>query len=89
MRVPRDGHTSVVQGEFIIHIGGSGDKVTNVTASPIIIIDIINIRVQLNEIWQWKANDGHFDVFKSEFEATPCCWDFYPYAFPIDDTWWS
>jgi len=68
MRVPRDGHTSVVQGEFIIHIGGSGDK--------------------LNEIWQWKANDGHFDVFKSEFEATPCCWDFYPYAFPIDDTWW-
>ena len=27
MRVPRDGHTSVVQGEYIIHIGGSGDKV--------------------------------------------------------------
>ena len=28
MRVPRDGHTSVVQGEYIIHIGGSGDKVS-------------------------------------------------------------
>ena len=31
MRVPRDGHTSVVQGEYIIHIGGNGDKVR---ASP-------------------------------------------------------
>ena len=40
MRVPRDGHTSVVQGEFIIHIGGSGDKVTNVTVPPIIIIAV-------------------------------------------------
>ena len=52
MRVPRDGHTSVVQGEYIIHIGGSGDKVRPSFSE--IISDIISDNLsnfEITAIW--------------------------------------
>ena len=61
MRVGRHAHESIVQGNFIIHIGGEFAK--------------------LNEIWEWKQNDGHFEIFDSELELTN--WQSYPYVFTI------
>ena len=70
----RNGHTSVVTENKIIHIGGSGE---NILSSKYLVFASATHPIEI-----WEMNEGEFEISTTTFTMNH--WDLYPYTFVID-----